>query len=47
MHIQNLHIDEIRDASEYAAVQIYSQMFQPEVENQGEESVTPDENDDS
>src|SRR5688572_19239662 len=46
-HIQNLHINKIRDALEYAAVHVYSQMFQPEVENQGGESVTHEENDDS
>ena len=47
IHIANLHMDKIKDAAEYAALQIYTQIFQLEVENQGEESITPAQNDDS
>ena len=45
-HISNLQVDKIKNAAEHVALQIYSQLFQPEVENQGEESVTLGENDD-
>ena len=43
-HISNLHVDKIKDAAEYIALQLYTQVFQPKVENQGEESVTLEEN---
>jgi hypothetical protein len=46
-HISNLHVDKIKNAAEHVALQVYSQLFQPEVENQGEESVTLEENDSS
>jgi len=46
-YISNLHVDKIKNAAEHVTLQVYLQLFQPEVENQGEESVTLEENDGS